>query len=101
MNRPRRLNDFEALEDRSMPSTFGVPWADPNHLTLSFASDGTPTPLGANRISAHEERLSANSTYQLGTQLDNLNHIGVGPVFYGGHRGPDIAKTSGTSRLCG
>jgi hypothetical protein len=61
----------------------------------------SPTPLGPNRISAHEERLGANSTYQIGTQLDNLSHIGVGPVFYGGHRGPDIATTSGTSRLGG
>jgi len=59
----------------------------------------SPTPLGANRISAHEERLAANYSYQLGTQLDNLNHIGVGPVYYGGHRGPDIAETWGTSRL--
>jgi kynurenine formamidase len=59
----------------------------------------SPTPLGPNRISAHEERLGANYSYQVGTQLDNLNHIGVGPVFYGGHRGPGIAETWGTSRL--
>jgi hypothetical protein len=59
----------------------------------------SPTPLGPNRISAHEERLGANGTYQIGTQLDNLNHIGVGPVFYGGRRGPEIAETEGTSRL--
>jgi kynurenine formamidase len=55
-------------------------------------------PLGANSISAHEERFGG-STYQIATQLDNLNHIGVGPVFYGGHRGPDIAESWGTSRL--
>jgi kynurenine formamidase len=61
----------------------------------------SPTPLGPNRISAHEERFNANYSYQLGTQLDNLNHIGVGPVFYGGRRGPDIARTWGTSRLGG
>jgi kynurenine formamidase len=59
----------------------------------------SPTPLGANRISAHEERFTANYTLQIGTQLDSLNHIGVGPVFYGGHRGPEIAETWGTSRL--
>jgi kynurenine formamidase len=59
----------------------------------------SPTPLGANRISAHEERFEPNLSYQIGTQLDGLNHIGVGPVFYGGHRGPDIAQTWGTSRL--
>jgi kynurenine formamidase len=66
----------------------------------------SPTPLGANRISAHEERFKVTErsspytySYQLGTQLDNLNHIGVGPVYYGGRRGPDIAETWGTSRL--
>jgi hypothetical protein len=31
----------ELLEDRLAPATFGVPWADPSHLTLSFAPDGT------------------------------------------------------------
>lgn len=29
------------LEDRSLPATFGIPWADPN-ISLSFAPDGTP-----------------------------------------------------------
>jgi kynurenine formamidase len=38
-------------------------------------------------------------TYQIGTKVDNLNHIGVGPVFYGGRRGPGIANTWGTSAL--
>jgi hypothetical protein len=66
----------------------------------------SPTPLGPNGVSFHEERFKVTEqsspytySYQLGTQLDNLNHIGVGPVFYGGHRGPDIAETWGTRRL--
>src|SRR5712671_774136 len=33
---------IEALEDRAVPATFGVPWSDPSHLTLSFVPDGTP-----------------------------------------------------------
>jgi hypothetical protein len=37
---PNRLG-IERLEDRSVPATFGIPWADP-HLTLSFVPDGTP-----------------------------------------------------------
>ncbi|MFO0954121.1 MAG: matrixin family metalloprotease [Isosphaeraceae bacterium] len=32
----------ETLEGRANPATFGVPWADPSHLTLSFVPDGTP-----------------------------------------------------------
>jgi Putative cyclase len=66
----------------------------------------SPTPLGPNRISFHEERFKVTEqsapytySYQLGTQLDSLNHIGVGPVYYGGRRGPEIAQTWGTSRL--
>jgi predicted Zn-dependent protease len=40
MKKPVRLR-LEALEDRCTPSTTGVPWPDPIHLTLSFAPDGT------------------------------------------------------------
>src|SRR3954465_9440158 len=36
----------ERLEDRSLPTTFGIPWADPGHFTLSFTPDNTQTPLG-------------------------------------------------------
>jgi hypothetical protein len=31
----------EQLEDRSMPSTSGVPWPNADHLKVSFAPDGT------------------------------------------------------------
>ena len=33
---------LEKLEDRQTPATFGMPWGDPRHLTLSFAPDQTP-----------------------------------------------------------
>jgi hypothetical protein len=39
-NRRTRLV-VESLEGRAVPATFGVPWADPSRLTLSFAPDGT------------------------------------------------------------
>jgi hypothetical protein len=32
---------LESLEDRLVPATWGVPWPDPTHLTLSFVPDGT------------------------------------------------------------
>jgi hypothetical protein len=38
---PRRRPSLEALEDRRLPATFGLPWPDPGHLTLSFTPDGT------------------------------------------------------------
>lgn len=41
---------FEPLETRTVPTAFGIPWADPGHMTLSFVPDGTPTPLGASSL---------------------------------------------------
>jgi hypothetical protein len=41
MTRSRPLS-LEVLEHRAVPANFGIPWADPRHLTLSFAPDGTP-----------------------------------------------------------
>src|SRR6516164_10655923 len=40
MARVRHLR-IEQLEDRTVLSAFGVPWPDPEHLTLSFVPDGT------------------------------------------------------------
>src|SRR5438128_2505189 len=40
MRKSRKLV-LEQLEDRAVPATFGSPWLDPGHLTLSFAPDGT------------------------------------------------------------
>ncbi|MEX2291750.1 MAG: cyclase family protein [Mycobacteriales bacterium] len=56
-------------------------------------------PLAANRVSIHEERFEPGFTYQIATQLDNLNHLGVGATFYNGFQGPDIAEPWGTSKL--
>src|SRR5437763_15878338 len=50
---------FECLEDRSLPTTFGIPWADPGHLTLSFTPDNTPTPLGPSTL---QKTLAATGT---------------------------------------
>jgi hypothetical protein len=40
----------ERLDDRCIPATFGVPWVDPRHLTLSLAADGTSTSNGASDL---------------------------------------------------
>ncbi|XVV01083.1 cyclase family protein [Actinosynnema sp. CA-248983] len=66
-------------------------------------------PLGANKISVHEERFEAEfspkhakplaATYQIGSQTDNLNHVGAAEFFYNGRRGPDIARPHGTTAL--
>lgn len=36
----KRTYQFEFLEDRTVPTTFAVPWPEPDQLTLSFAPDG-------------------------------------------------------------
>lgn len=63
-------------------------------------------PLGTNKLSVHEERFPsivpgapAGLTYQIATQLDNLNHIGAGRFFYNGFQGPDILRGWGTTAL--
>jgi hypothetical protein len=40
MTRAHRLR-LEQLEDRVTPATFGFPWPNASHLTVSFAPDGT------------------------------------------------------------
>lgn len=49
MKRNRRLK-LEELESRTVMATFGVPWHDPSHLSLSLLPDGTP-------IAGHESEL--------------------------------------------
>ena len=46
MSRPRPSKKHhrlavQRLEDRTVPAVFGNPWADPQHLTVSFVPDGT------------------------------------------------------------
>jgi kynurenine formamidase len=57
------------------------------------------TPAAPNMIGGHEERFPEGATYQIATQMDNLNHVGVGAYFYNGNMGPDIFTPTGTSRL--
>jgi hypothetical protein len=49
LNRHQRLT-LVPLEDRSLPTVFGIPWADPGHMTLSFVPDGTATPYGPSAL---------------------------------------------------
>jgi hypothetical protein len=38
---PSRILSLETLEARDVPATWGNPWPDAGHLTISFAPDGT------------------------------------------------------------
>ncbi|MBO0699565.1 MAG: matrixin family metalloprotease [Zavarzinella sp.] len=51
MNARRPALSVELLDERALPTTFGIPWADSSHLTLSFVPDGTATPYGPSTLS--------------------------------------------------
>lgn len=57
-SRPRP--SLESLEDRRLPATFGLPWPDPGHLTISFVPDGT-------RVGSAPSTLSATLDAQMST----------------------------------
>src|SRR6266700_884810 len=74
----------EALEPREMPATFGIPWPDGQHLTFSFAPDGTsiagsPSGLGSLLAQmgpqARETVLRAFQSWVVNTNL-NLGLVG-------------------------
>src|SRR5438874_10365811 len=93
-DRRRRKPVWDTLEDRAVPATFGVPWSDPSHLTLSFVPDGTPIAghvsslfktLGALEPSATWEReilrafqtWAVNANINIGLVADGGQALGV------------------------
>jgi hypothetical protein len=55
---------LEPLTDRCLLTTFGVPWPDAGHLTLSFAPDGTATPYGPSTLGATLGAVTPTATWQ-------------------------------------
>src|SRR6266566_2601865 len=51
MKRKFAMLQVETLEDRCTPATWGNPWPDAAHLTLSFAPDSTPVGNAASSLS--------------------------------------------------
>jgi hypothetical protein len=60
----RRPLALERLEDRLTPATFGVPWPDAQHLTLSFVPDGTTGGLSASTLFQDLNALAPTATWQ-------------------------------------
>lgn len=89
---------LESLEDRMVPATFGIPWPNPGHLTLSFAPDGTqvgnqqsqlfklldavaPTQTWQNTIVQAFQTWAAQTNINLSVAQDNGSPLGtVGPL---------------------
>ncbi|MEL6891585.1 MAG: cyclase family protein [Actinomycetota bacterium] len=57
------------------------------------------TPLGPNLVTGFEERFAENFTFQIGTQIDGLGHVGTGDVYYNGHTAQDLASPTGLTAL--
>ncbi len=56
-------------------------------------------PFGPNLVTVHEERFAENFTFQIATQVDGLNHLGVGQMYYNGNLALDFITPTGTTAL--
>lgn len=100
--RPRLAVD--RLDARDVPASFGVPWSDPTHLTLSFAPDGTaaagePSTLAAAldaRMPTAEWRATLLKAAQTWAQAANLD---IGFVADQGQPFGVVGATQGDGRF--
>jgi hypothetical protein len=96
--------DFDILEARTLPTIFGIPWADPSHLTVSFAPDGTATPTGPSGLFALLNQTGPAEVWQrevlraFQTWAVNAN-INIGLVADGGQALGTPGAVQGDSRF--
>jgi hypothetical protein len=55
---------LEQLEDRLAPAIYGTPWPDPQHLTLSFAPDGTLGGVSASNLFQNLNAVAPTATWE-------------------------------------
>lgn len=103
-DRPRFRPQIDTLEDRSTPAQFGVPWADPTHLTLSFAPDGTPAVGTPSKLFGTLDPALGRAAWQ-GAVLravqtwSELANVNVGVVADGGQALGVTGPTQGDARF--
>jgi hypothetical protein len=56
---------LEVLEDRTVPATFGIPWPNPGHLTLSFVPDGTHVGNQTSQLFSLLNAVAPTQTWQM------------------------------------
>ena len=74
-------------------------WRQADRASGPLGYNQSSAPLGSNVLSGHEERFPEGYTFQIGTQLDNLSHIGVKEVFYNGFKANEFATPTGVAKL--
>lgn len=86
---------FPAIPGRHYEQTLCITgWPAPeNFAGVSSRSD----PIGPWGVCSLEERVS--TTYNMGTKINGLHHVGVRGTFYNGYRLNEIARTWGTTKL--
>src|SRR5919205_2105519 len=93
--------DLGRVLDKDVPRFPGRFWQQTlvsnAHLANPRRAGGTEGGWGKNQVNWLIEL--ATGTFQIGTQLDGLNHLQVGDRFYNGHRARDIVQDWGTNKL--
>jgi kynurenine formamidase len=88
-------NGFPAWGDRAYEQRLVITGYTPPPDFAGTLTDPEPQELGRKCI--HEERVSL--TYNMGTKINGLHHVGVADMLYNGFKGPEIAATWGTTHL--
>jgi kynurenine formamidase len=99
--RQGRIFDLGRVLDSNVPHFPGRFWQQTlvsnAHLNNPRRPEGTDGGWGKNQVNWLIEL--ATGTFQIGTQLDGLNHLQIGDRFYNGWRTREIVEDWGTSKL--
>jgi hypothetical protein len=89
------FNGFPALAGRTYEQRLQILGFEP---PAGFDGITAATePFGENLVSSLEERVSF--TYNMGTKINGLHHVGINGIFYNGLAGKDICQGWGTTHL--
>src|ERR671927_1561232 len=101
LDRRGKTFDLGRVLDKDVPRFPGRFWqqtlVSTAHLNNPRRPAGTEGGWGKNQVNWLIEL--ATGTFQIGTQLDGLNHLQIGDRFYNGWRARDIVEDWGTSKL--